>query len=221
MTPDTLTVSVSKTAELEADCADLTVVIEGAQPFSGQQAFKKAREVQSLVVALTESGVDQAQVKLRSVQMSSGSFAMIRSSSARYGLSIMAVRMDILPRAISAIASQKGAKLTELNWRYETREVVRRRLRKDALQEALQLAHEEAALVGVSLLAIHKTDEEINSRAFGNFFGDADITFSETSNDITAVTELGGTTEMFFRLQVTFRIGPLPAEQPDLKGAPR
>lgn len=222
MTPDTLTISVIKIAEVEADCADLTVVIEGAQPFSGQQAFKKAREVQALVTALTAAGIDQAQVKLRSVEMSSGSFAMIRGSSARYGLIVRAVEVDSLPRAISVVALQKGAKLTQLAWQYDTRHVLRKRLRREALSEALQQAREEAALLNVALLAIHKTEDQSTCREFDDFFGrgyrsgvlsDAGLEFDENLKDMTAVTDLGGGAQMLLSLQVTFRIGPLPSER--------
>ena len=88
MTTDTITVRVINEVELDADSADLTVIIEGSSVFSGSEAFKKAKELRNLIEALKEVGIEEDRVKLRSVEINSQSFAIIKTSSAKYVASI-------------------------------------------------------------------------------------------------------------------------------------
>ncbi len=81
MKPDTIAVRIVNETELDADTADLTVIVEGSAVFSGAKAFKKAKELRALVEALTQAGIDETQVKLRSVEISSASFAIIKAST--------------------------------------------------------------------------------------------------------------------------------------------
>ncbi|NLX95328.1 MAG: hypothetical protein GXY83_04055 [Rhodopirellula sp.] len=57
MQPDTISVRVVNEAEIDADTADLTVVVEGSSVFSGSEAFKKAKELRALIDALKEAGI--------------------------------------------------------------------------------------------------------------------------------------------------------------------
>ncbi len=64
MQPDTITVRVINEIEIDADSADLTVVVEGSSVFSGAETFKKAKELRGLIDALKKAGVDENRVKL-------------------------------------------------------------------------------------------------------------------------------------------------------------
>ena len=70
---------VVNSTEIDADSADLTVVVEGSSVFSGAEAFKKAKELRVLIDALKEAGIDENRVKLRSVEVNSQSFAIIKT----------------------------------------------------------------------------------------------------------------------------------------------
>lgn len=212
MTTDTITVRVANSSELEADAATLLVVVEGSSIFSGAEAFKKAKELQSLVALLKDVGIEQDRIKLRSVELNSQSFALIKTSSARYVLSIKTVPVERLPDTLGAIASHKGAKLTELEWVYEQVKAVRQRLRRETLSEALQQARIDAEVLGVQLLGVHETVEESIERPYNPEY----VTFGEHTYSQKFMKSpeplglnLGNSTTVKIALKVSFRVGPL------------
>ncbi|MCG8585879.1 MAG: hypothetical protein MI757_14320 [Pirellulales bacterium] len=97
--------------------------------FSGDTALKKAEEVRTLVAALRETGIQENQVKLRSVRLNSKSFAVLKTSSAMYELKVADVTLDALPGALSAIANHKHCKLEFLKWNYSKADETQRELR--------------------------------------------------------------------------------------------
>ncbi len=60
--PDTIAVRILSETELDADSADLTVVIEGSTVFSGAEAFKKAKELRELIEALRATGIEEGRI---------------------------------------------------------------------------------------------------------------------------------------------------------------
>ena len=144
----------------------MTVVVEGSSVFSGAEAFKKAKELRGLIDALKEAGVDENRVKLRSVEVNSQSFAIIKTSSAKYLVSIKTVSVEMLPLVLGTVASHKGAKLSRLTWNYGTLKVTRSRLQREALAEALKQAQSDASELGVESLGIHNlTEERVEGKA--------------------------------------------------------
>jgi hypothetical protein len=110
MKPDTITVRIIAETELDADSADLTVVIEGSMVFSGNGALKKAKEVRELVESLRQVGLDEARIKLRSVEVNSQSRNhqdVVGQVHAHHP-----VCLEMLPAVLSAVAAHKGAHLS-------------------------------------------------------------------------------------------------------------
>jgi uncharacterized protein YggE len=213
MSTDTITVRIVLEAELDADSADLSVTIEGSALFSGAEAFKKAKELQVLVAALKDAKIDQDHVKLRSVELNSQGFAMIKTSSVRYLISIKNVPLERMPDVLGTVAAHKGAKLTKLKWNYGQLKPARQRLRLDALAEALQQARLDAEVLGVQLLGIHEADEENTERRY-----DSEYVSGYGADAIGAITSamneplgcnLGNSTTVRFALRAAFRVGPL------------
>ncbi len=166
MKPDTISVRIVNEAELDADSADLTVVIEGSSVFSGEEAFKKAQELRTLIDALKDVGLDESRVKLRSVEVNSQSFAIIKSSSAKYVVSIKSVAVELVPKVLAAIACQKCIELSRLTWNYGKLKATKQQLRCEALKEALDQAEVDASVLGVKILGIHQLSEESSGRDY-------------------------------------------------------
>jgi uncharacterized protein YggE len=210
--PDTIVVRIVNKAELDADSADLTLVVEGSSVFSGAEAFKKAAELRALIDALEEVGIDENRVKLRSVEINSQSFALIKTSSAKYIVSIKTVAVELLPNVLSTVASHKGVKLTRLTWNYGELKATRSRLRREALAEALQQAQMDADVLGVDVLGIYQLAEEASGRDYNPEYihGDSAEFLAAPSRgrqqDIGF--HLGNSTTVTLDLRAEFRVGP-------------
>ena len=120
--PDIIHVETAREKVLSADSAVLVVVTEGASAFSGDRAFKKAAEVNDLVVAIEEIGLDGESVSILDVRMASDSFVGIKSSSCKYTVQIRDVPTDLVPKALAVVASRKQARLESLAWEFSNLE---------------------------------------------------------------------------------------------------
>jgi uncharacterized protein YggE len=218
MKPDTITVRVTNEAELDADSADLTVVVEGSAVFSGAEAFKKAKELRALVDSLKEIGIAEDRVKLRSVEINSQSFALIKTSSAKYVASIKAVSVELLPATLSAVASQKETKLSRLKWNYGKLKETRSLLRREALADALRQARLDAAVLGVDVLAIHELTEDTRGKDYNPEYITGDSTDFLAAPSHTGHQDigfqLGNSTTVTLDLRAEFRVGPLAHGEP-------
>jgi len=160
--------------------------------------------------------------------VNSQSFAIIRTSSAKYVVSIKTVAVELLPQILATVASHKGAKLSRLTWNYGTLKATRSRLRREALAEALKQARADASELGVRILGIHQLTEDAQGKdynpeyiagdsadflAVGGARGQQDIGF-----------HLGNSTTATLDLRAEFRVTPMadvePSHAPDPEGGP-
>jgi uncharacterized protein YggE len=211
MNPDTITVRVVTEAELDADSADLKIVVEGSSVFSGSEAFKKAKKLRDLIESLKEVGIDEQRIKLRSVQINSRSFALIKSSSAKYTISVKTVKLEVLPAILGAIATHKGAWMTELRWNYSKLGATRRELRLQALRDAQAQARLDAEVLGVQLLGVCRVEEVARERDYKSEYVTADYSGMQIararaeSQDLAG--SLGNSTTVTLELKAEFRVG--------------
>lgn len=159
MQPDTIAARAIAETEIDADSADLQIVIEGSAVFSGTEAFKKAKELQELVVELGSCGIEESRIKLRNVRSTSQTFAMFKSSSARYSITIKSVATNQLSTILGRIAARKNAELVAINWNYSQLKETRVKLREQAAAEVKAQAIATAKILGVELLAVHTLTE--------------------------------------------------------------
>lgn len=218
MTPDTITVRVVSETELDADSADLTVIVEGSTVFSGAEAFKKATELRALIGSLKEVGIDENRVKLRSVEINSQSYALIKTSSAKYVASIKSVAVELLPAVLGAVAAHKGTKLSRLKWNYGKLKDTRSRLRREALADALHQARLDAAVLGVDVLGIHEVTEDARGRDYNPEYIAGDSTdflaARSRSGQQDIGFQLGNSTTVTLDLRAVFRVGPIAGAEP-------
>lgn len=158
--PDTIKVSTALKDEVSASYADLYVTIKGLSIVSGEEAMKKAKEVNQLVEALISFGVKNEAIKLQGVRIESAGGALLKSSSAIYRLRIRCEDLNQFAGMLDVIASQKNATLEQLDWKYRDDEV-RAELLKSAIEKAKMKAEQVAVSLGVRLVSVYDFIENV------------------------------------------------------------
>jgi uncharacterized protein YggE len=152
--PDTIKISTSHKEEISATHADLHVTVKGSSIVGGDQALKKAREVNQLVEAVTSFGIKSEAVTLQGVQIESESGVLLKSSSAIYRLKIRCEDLNHLAGLLDVISSQKNAALERIEWKYDEDQARERGL-NIALEKARSKAQKVAATLNVKLLGVY------------------------------------------------------------------
>lgn len=158
--PDTIKVSASYKDEIFAAYADLHVTVKGSSIVSGEEAMKKAREVNQLLEALKQAGVKEEAVTLQGVNISTSTGAVLKSSTASYRLKIRCDDLSKFAGILDVIASQKNATLTRTEWKYDD-DATRDALLLTTLQKAKSKAEMIAQTMGVKLLGVYDLIENV------------------------------------------------------------
>ena len=152
--PDTIKVSAFHKEEIFASHANLYVTVKGSSIVSGNEAMKKAKEVNQLVEALTHYGLSQDAVQLQGVRIETASGALLKSSSAVYNLKIKAEKLEQLAGLLDIIAEQKNATMNRIEWKYPE-DAARERGLEAAIAKGKAKAEKVAASLGVKLLGVY------------------------------------------------------------------
>ena len=159
--PDTITIEIDDSDEIFADSVDLFVTIKGKSLFTGQEAFKKAREVRELVEGLTNFGSPEEDILLQSVQADVSRGIIGKHSSATYRLRIKCRKLDELADILGIITTQKNSDLAHMVWRYNDAEDFQAKLLEKCLSKSKHKAERVASSLGVELLGVHEFDEQV------------------------------------------------------------
>jgi len=152
--PDTIKISVQEREQIHADHADLFVTVKGSSAFAGDEALKKAREVNQLLNELTRLGLSSEDIHLQGIFLETGSGALFKSSSATYRLRIKCEKLGLIPALIDSISAQKEASLERIAWKYPD-DMVRQRLLELAVSHAKIKAEKISSSLGVKLLGVY------------------------------------------------------------------
>ena len=152
--PDTIKVSALHREEISATHADLFVAVRGSSLVSGDQALKKAKEVNQLVEALSSLGLGSEAIHLQGVHIETSSGTLLKSSSATYRLRIRCEKLDQLAEMLDIVGSQKNATLERIQWKY-SEDAAREQGLEAALEKAKARAGKVAAALGVKLLGVY------------------------------------------------------------------
>lgn len=152
--PDTIKVSVAHREEIFASHANLHVTVRGSSVVSGNEAMKKAREVNQLVEALTHFGLSPDSVQLLGVHIETSSGTLLKSSSATYRLRVHLETLESLAEVLDIIASQKNATLERIEWKYPEQDAQERGL-ESAIAKGKAKAEKVASAMGVKLLGVY------------------------------------------------------------------
>lgn len=158
--PDTIKISASHKEEISATHADLHMTVKGSSIVSGNEAMKKAKEVNQLVEALTSFKVNEEAVTLQGVHLETESGMLLKSSSAVYRLKIHCEDLNQFAGLLDVISSQKNATLERVVWKYNEDEV-RNQMLKIAIEKAKGKAEQVAGSLNVKLLGVYDFIENI------------------------------------------------------------
>lgn len=152
--PDTIKVSAFHREEIFASHANLYVTVKGSSVVSGNEAMKKAKEVNQLVEALTRFGLSPDAIHLQGVRIETSSGTLLKSSSAVYHLKVKSEKLEQLPGLLDVIAEQKNAALERIEWKYPE-DAARERGLEVAVAKGKERAEKVAASLGVKLLGVY------------------------------------------------------------------
>lgn len=158
--PDTIKISASQKEEISATHADLHVTVKGSSLVSGNEALKKAKEVNQLLEALSQIQVKEEAVTLQGVNVSTSTGAVLKSSSASYRLKIHCDDLSKFTEILDVIASQKNAALTRTEWKYDEDEA-RERMLLSVMEKVKAKAAKVTQSLGVKLLGVYDFLETI------------------------------------------------------------
>jgi len=152
--PDTIKVSAFHREEIFASHANLYVTVKGSSLVSGNEAMKKAKEVNQFVEALTSFGLSPDAIQLQGVHIETATGTLLKSSSAVYHLKVKTEKLDQLAGILDIIAEQKNASLDRIEWKYPEDEARERGL-ESAITKGKAKAEKVAVAMGVKLLGVY------------------------------------------------------------------
>ncbi|MBY0546369.1 MAG: SIMPL domain-containing protein [Candidatus Obscuribacterales bacterium] len=155
--PDIITVEESFYEEVIATGARVQLTVKGTSFISGNAAFKKAREVATIVDALKSTGIEESDLKLTSVRGEVNAGVLTKFSSVNYSVEVHCKNLDKLGDVLAAIANAKSATLEGLKWDYPENQDDKDRWLRTALARAISRAEVMADSLGVRLGGVYES----------------------------------------------------------------
>ena len=155
-----LTASAERTVEAEA--ADVTVVIAGRSLFYGNEALAKAEGVRDFVSDLRQHGFEDGDFQLAGVDITSENGLIAKASGASYTLKLTCRPVSRLSPVLGAVAGQKHIRLQSIAWNYgdaETLRTLRDELMADCLADVSRRARAIGEGLGAGALVPHHYEE--------------------------------------------------------------
>ena len=161
--PDTIKINASQREEIQATHVDMFVSVKGSSLVSGDEAFKKAKEVSQLVEGLSQAGLPAGAIQIMSIHAELSSGALLHSSNATYHLRIRCEKLEQFTELFGIITDQKNASLERIEWKYPDDEILEGALER-AIQKAQAKAAKTAAALGVKLLGVYSFEERVTDQ---------------------------------------------------------
>jgi uncharacterized protein YggE len=146
--------------EMRAKQADIMLSVMATALYTGEAAFKKAKELAQVVGLLTAAGLPDGNVTLLGIQAGRSSPIIGRSNTATYLLRVHCPDLDILPEILGVLTAQRTVVMDELVWRFADDKAVRAKWLDGCLADARERAKRIAAGLGVKALGVHSYFEK-------------------------------------------------------------
>ncbi len=163
--------------------AQLNVCIKGQSFFTGGEAFKKAIEVAKCVAELKQCGLSEDDIQLLNVSTEVESGMLSKSSKANYHLLVNCESIELLGCLLSAISSQKNAKMMSILWKYSNLDQTKHHLLQLAVVNAKNVAQLIADSLAVTLVGVHQLSYKVSGL-------DMEMRIPEESDDFMETTVL-------------------------------
>lgn len=214
--PDTITINTEARRELVADRAHVRFEVESSTPFSGHEAFRRAKEIAEILDQVRAAGLAEERCVLRDVRLETGATLGVRGSACRYSLELRDVSTELLPRVLAILAGAKKVTVSELDWRYQRKLETLAELRAEAVRAARAQAMEVCAWLEARCVVVHKYREVHKDPEVVEVFTRMSSDYS--AGRAAAPPELGVTmsnrAEMTVSVQAEFRVAPLDGREP-------
>lgn len=157
-----ISVAESASRELTADGAEIIVSVSGQSFFTGQQAFKKAKEVSDCIASIVQVGLTEDAISLVSVLTEVETGLLTKSSSATYLLMVKLADIELLGPVLAAISAQKNARMESVNWHYSELENIKQEVLQQAVRSAKSSAEQIAAALNTTLAGVHRLSYKLS-----------------------------------------------------------
>lgn len=129
--------------------------------FVGDEALRKAREVATLVAALSALDVPPERVQVVDVRVGSDGFLGLKSSSCRYTIRIRELPAARIAQVVATVASHKGAELSSLRWIFAELDQLTAELRERCLSRSRSTALSTAKALGLTIAGVYRHRETL------------------------------------------------------------
>lgn len=154
-TPDLIVVDESHFEDVVAKSATLHLQIKGTSYFNTEVAFKRAKELSTLVDALKSNGITEEDFKLSGIRAEIASGIFTKFSSVNYHIEVKTRDLGKMPEVLTTIANGKNAIIDALEWEYPDDQELKDGWLKKALAKATARGNLIAESLDVKIVGVH------------------------------------------------------------------
>lgn len=153
--PDVIVVTESYYEDVAAIGAKFDLMIKGTSLFSGNAAFKKARELATIVEALKPLGVTDEDFTLKQVRVEVNQGVLTKFSSVNYSVRVHCRKVESVGDVLGALANAKSVIVEAVRWQYPENQEDKDRWLRTAVDRAKQRAAVMAESLGVKVSGVY------------------------------------------------------------------
>jgi len=211
-----LTVLGSHEGELEADRADVHMVVRGTAFLSGDMGITTIREAEELTAELKRLGVHEDEIHVYSIAVEVNSRIVGKSSSATCQMRVHCTSLARLPAILLSVSARKHASVNHVEWGYTFPAEVQAEWLALAIRQAETKAQRSAQELGINIVGIEHvregwTDTTSNpSRPWRQSAGDGNL---YSSISFTPEIHLGQSMRVTMKAELVYRISQPEVDQ--------
>lgn len=153
----TIRVTASASSVITAKAVKLHVKLEGERAVFGSAALTQAKELGDLVERLKVLGLEEAQISVNAVTVSSPS-GLLKASKATFSLSIHEAKLERIPSVLGALSDTKNLEVQHLEWVWDDFEISVP-LATEAMRKAKRKAEAMASGVGATVTGVRNASD--------------------------------------------------------------
>lgn len=154
--PNLIVVDESHFEDVVATSATLHLQIKGTSYFNTDVAFKRAKELSTLVESLKSTGITEDDFKLSRIRAEVAAGIFTKFSSVNYHVEVKVRDLSKMPEVLTAIANGKNAIIDYLEWEYPDDQETKDAWLRKALNKAMARGNLIAESLGVKVAGVHE-----------------------------------------------------------------
>lgn len=151
---DLITVHHSAEGTVEATGARIELVVHGQEFFAGREVFQKAKELQELVSAVKELGIEEDSFSVEDVRFESTSGFFSKSTRVLFRVSFFA-KVEQLSAVMARLAKAPNVEVPTVNWKYPELQKTQDELMEQCAAALKVKAEKLAGILGVTVQGVH------------------------------------------------------------------